>query len=236
VTVLDSLPDHVTLVSTSRTNIGTLPGELKFDLGNLALGATTTVTVTVQVDANFVGTLLNTTHVFANETEFDYTNNDDEEPTLVQADPGSLEGFVYNDKNNNGIKEATEKPLAGVTIALTGNELSSGAFISRTTTTDALGHYIFTGLMPGSYMVFEPTQPLKYKDGLDSLGVTVNAAGVQQAPNGFVAPDSQADDDRDSDAFEGIAMQSGFEAKDYNFGELAVTTNKRDFVRPLTYR
>jgi len=24
--------------------------------------------------------------------------------------------------------------------------------------------------------------------------------------------------------------------KDYNFGELAVTTNKRDFVRPIVYR
>ena len=31
-------------------------------------------------------------------------------------------------------------------------------------------------------------------------------------------------------------MHSGHAAKDYNFGELAVTTNKRDFVRPLVWR
>ena len=83
----------------------------------------------------------------------------------------------------------------------------TGAFISRTTTTDAAGNYQFDNLMPGTYIVFQPTQPPKYKDGLDTLGNTFNGAGVMQAPNGLVAPDQNADDNRDAEAFEGIVLQ-----------------------------
>jgi uncharacterized repeat protein (TIGR01451 family) len=235
VIVTDALPSHVTFVSATRANVGT-PGALQFDIGNLAVGASTSITVTVQVDPTFVGTFVNTTEVHGNEIETDYTNNDDEEPTTVVANPGTIEGGVYNDKNNNAVWESGEKPLANVVINLTGNETATGKFISRTTTTNAAGHYKFEGLMPGSYIVFEPTQPPKYKDGLESLGNVFNPQGTPQSVRGLVSPDTEADDARDGEAFEGIAIQSGFAAKDYNFGELAVTTNKRDFVRPIHYR
>jgi uncharacterized repeat protein (TIGR01451 family) len=235
VTVLDTLPPQVTFVSSSRPNVSPVSEQLEFDLGNLAVGATATITITVQVDPTFVGTLLNTTQVSGNETETNYDNNDDEEPTLVQAVPGSIDGYVYNDKNNNGVKESTEKPLANVVISLTGNDFT-GAFISRTTTTNSLGYYKFDGLAPGEYLVLQPSQPPKYKDGLDTLGNTFNGAGQMQAPNGAVSFDSTPGDGRDADGFEGIEISSGFAAKDYNFGELAITTNKRDFVRPMTWR
>jgi uncharacterized repeat protein (TIGR01451 family) len=235
VTVIDTLPEEVTYISSSRPNVGVLPGELEFDLGILAVGATSTITIVVQVDPSFVGTLLNTTEVSGNEVETTYTNNVDDEPTLVQASPASLSGHVYNDKNNNGVKEANEKPIANVVITLTGNDLT-GQFVSRTTTTDALGQYSFANLQPGTYMVFEPSQPPKFKDGIDSLGSTLNGQGVTQPPNGQLAPDQNADDGRDGEAFEDIVLGSGFAAKDYNFGELAVTTNKSDFVRPLAWR
>jgi uncharacterized repeat protein (TIGR01451 family) len=235
VRVIDDLPSQVTFVSASRPNSSTLPGQLEFNVGNLAAGASTTITVVVQVNAGFVGTLVNDTEVVANETETDYTNNIDSEPTIVRANPASIGGHVYNDKDNDGVFDAAEKPIANVVITLTGNDLT-GAFISRTTTTDAAGKYQFDNLMPGTYIVFQPAQPPKFKDGLDTLGNTFNGAGVMQAPNGLVAPDQNADDQRDSEAFEGIVLKSGFAAKDYNFGELAVTTNKRDFVRPLVWR
>ena len=177
--VTDALPAHVTYVSSSRTNLGQTAGQLRFDVGNMAVGASTTVTVTVKVDPTFVGTLLNTTEVRANEPETNYENNVDEEPTVVKAQPGSIDGGVYNDKNNNGLWESGEKPLANVVIALTGNDFT-GAFISRTTTTNAAGKYKFDNLMPGSYMVFEPSQPPKFKDGLDTLGNTFNALGTLQ--------------------------------------------------------
>jgi hypothetical protein len=40
----------------------------------------------------------------------------------------------------------------------------------------------------------------------------------------------------DSDSIQQITLDSGFAAKDYNFGELAVTTSKVDFIRPIFYR
>jgi uncharacterized repeat protein (TIGR01451 family) len=234
VRVVDSLPQHVTFVSASRPSVGSTSSQLVFDLGSMAAGATTTITITVKVDPTFVGTLVNTASVSGDQTEVTLANNQDVETTVVKADPASIDGYVYHDKNNNGRKEAGEKPLAGVLITLTGNDFT-GKFISRQTWTDANGYYRFQ-LDPGTYMVFQPNQPAKYQDGLDTLGNTFNHLGQMQAPNGMVAPNQNAGSGRDADAFEGIVLSSGFAAKDYNFGELAATTSKRDFVRNMAWR
>jgi uncharacterized repeat protein (TIGR01451 family) len=235
VVVLDTLPANVTYVSTTYPLTSLEQGVLRWNVGNMVSGGTATIQITVQVDSDFVGTLLNTSEVFGNEAETNYSNNEDDEPTVVQAQPASIDGYVYNDKNNNAVKESGESPLANVTITLTGNDMH-GLFVSRTTTTNSSGYYKFDNLLPGTYLVFQPNQPAKYKDGLESLGTTRNAQGQMQPVNGLIAPDQNADDGRDADAFENIVLSSGFAAKDYNFGELAVTTNKRDFVRPMSWR
>ncbi len=235
VRVTDSLPSQVTFVGASHANVSGVGGVLEFALGNLAAGASVVITIQVQVDPAFIGTIYNDTEVSANEPETNYANNTDREPTTVQPDPASLGGSVYVDKNKNGIRDAGEKGLANVVVTLTGNDLT-GQFVSRSLTTDANGFYLFEGLMPGTYIVFQPTQPDKYKDGLESLGSTRNGSGVLQAPNGLVAPDSNADDQRDSEAFEGIVLKSGYAARDYNFGELAVTATKRNFIQPMVRR
>jgi hypothetical protein len=205
-----------------------------FDIG-LAAGASASITIVVNASATFVGTFENVAEVSANEDETTYANNIAREPTTIKVDPASLAGSVYVDKNKNGVRDTTEIGLPNVVIALTGNS-STGQFISRTTTTDSTGHYRFDSLPPGEFIVFQPTQPQSYKDGLESLGATVNKAGVMQAPTGQIAPDSQANDDRDGEAFEGIKLKSGFAAKDYNFGEFAVTATKRNFIQPMVRR
>ena len=58
--------------------------------------------------------------------------------------PASIGDFVWNDLNANGIQDAGEPGLAGVTVSL-----SNGA----TTTTNASGAYSFTNLVPGTYTV-----------------------------------------------------------------------------------
>ena len=68
--------------------------------------------------------------------------------------PATKSGYVYIDNNNDGIKEAGEPGIAGVKIILTGtNDL--GQSVKVTTTTDANGYYIFSGLRPGTYTVTE---------------------------------------------------------------------------------
>ncbi|RIK75620.1 MAG: hypothetical protein DCC67_15055 [Planctomycetota bacterium] len=235
--VKDILPAAgVTYVGSSLTPDGGLVDrELLYNLGSMAAGETRSFTITVQVAQDFSGTLLNHVMVEANETETRLDNNEDDEPTVVKVDPAQISGYVYVDKNDNGYRDAGEKPISNVVITLSGVDMF-GATVTRTTATDANGFYNFDNLTPGAYNLNQPNQPAKYKDGKDSLGDTFNGLGQPMPVNGQVAPDTVGDDQRDGDALEGVVLGSGFEALDYNFGELAVTTSKVDFIRAIRYR
>jgi asparagine N-glycosylation enzyme membrane subunit Stt3 len=63
----------------------------------------------------------------------------------------TLEGFVYQDNNNNGSYEPEiDTPLPGITVQL--DDYYFGRPVEPTTT-DAQGHYIFTNLYPSKYNV-----------------------------------------------------------------------------------
>ncbi|MCL4232010.1 MAG: choice-of-anchor E domain-containing protein [Dehalococcoidia bacterium] len=82
--------------------------------------------------------------------------------------PASISGYVYVDLSNDGIKDAAEPPIAGVTIALSGED-ATGSPVNRTTTTSSSGYYLFDGLLAGDYEIVE-TQPAGYLDGKDTIG------------------------------------------------------------------
>ena len=67
-----------------------------------------------------------------------------------QALLASISGTKFNDANGNGVFDAGETGVSGVTILLQG---SSGQPAS--TTTDSSGNFSFTGLSPGTYTVSE---------------------------------------------------------------------------------
>ncbi len=73
--------------------------------------------------------------------------------------PSSLGNFVWNDVNNNGIQDANEAGIQGVTVNLYD---STGVNIVATTITDVLGYYIFNNLKPGSYQVEFTNIPAGY--------------------------------------------------------------------------
>lgn len=56
---------------------------------------------------------------------------------------------VWKDSNANGVQDAAETGLAGVTVKL----LDANGATVATTTTDASGQYLFNNLAPGSYRV-----------------------------------------------------------------------------------
>ena len=60
---------------------------------------------------------------------------------------GSIGDFVWNDLNQNGIQDAGELGIAGVSVSLT------GCAVSMSTTTNANGAYLFTNLPPCTYTV-----------------------------------------------------------------------------------
>ncbi len=86
----------------------------------------------------------------------------------------SIVGRVWMDANDNGVIDAGERGIAGVTVRLTGTDLS-GNPVAIDVATDASGNYAFTNLAPGTYTVTEPTQPAGTRNGetvAGSLGGT----------------------------------------------------------------
>jgi hypothetical protein len=88
---------------------------------------------------------------------------------------GKIGDRVWNDANGNGIQDGGEAGIAGVTVTL-------GGAASATTTTDASGNYLFSGLLAGAYTVsvatpagFTPTAAIAGPDrAVDSNGSPTN--------------------------------------------------------------
>jgi serine-aspartate repeat-containing protein C/D/E len=121
---------------------------------------------------------------------------------FCETPPASISGYVYFDPNNNGLRDAGEVGIGGVSVQLldaAGNP--TGAATTTSTVAANLGHYVFSGLRPGIYGVRE-IQPAGYRDGRDTPG---SAGGVAMAPPG--------------DRITGANLTPGLAAADYNFGE-----------------
>lgn len=70
---------------------------------------------------------------------------------VPQELPGSLGDFVWEDMDADGIQDAGEPGVEGVTVEL--YEGCGGTVPIATTATDANGNYLFTDLTPGDYFV-----------------------------------------------------------------------------------
>ncbi len=84
----------------------------------------------------------------------DSYNNNSIDFGFYQPCSGSIGDLIWNDANNNGIQDAGELGIAGVTVTLKGTSSScSTTTTTLTTTTNANGKYIFSGLCAGNYTV-----------------------------------------------------------------------------------
>ncbi|WP_439624505.1 SdrD B-like domain-containing protein [Gemmata sp.] len=111
--------------------------------------------------------------------------------------PAGISGFVYQDPNNDGVKQPSEAPIPGATVTLF--NAATGAQVG-TTTTGADGGYNFNNLPAGTYRVAE-TQPAGFTDGRDSVG----------SVGGTLVP---------TDTTTNIVLPAGVLGTNYNFGEL----------------
>ena len=103
---------------------------------------------------------------------------------FAEVIPSAISGTVFLDQNNNGIEEAGDTPLIGVTIQL----LNGSGTVIATTTTDTSGNYSFTGLAPGTYSVREPTQPANTANGITTAGAVGNGGTAGTATANTVVP------------------------------------------------
>ncbi len=123
---------------------------------------------------------------------------------------GSIGDFVWHDLNGNGIQDAGEPGIDGVTVNL--KRASDNTLIATTTTSvepgGQHGYYQFTGLCAGAYIVevatpdgFSPTSPcsMDQTTGNDSncspapVNLSADSSTNQTIDFGFVKPASLGD-------------------------------------------
>jgi parallel beta-helix repeat protein len=138
------------------------------------------------------GTVLTATGTVASNTS-EFGPN-----VTVALELGSLSGFVFEDRDNDGIRDGNEDGIDDVTIHLTGTD-DQGNAVDRVTQTNNNGKYEFNDLRPGVYEITEE-QPADFADGLESRGTLGGVTG--------------------SDRFSGILVGTGDHGTDYNFAEL----------------
>ena len=223
VVVRDSLPEEVLFqsVSMSQGSASHSAGHLTANLGNLNVGASATIVIETSIRQSASGTIENRTEVEAQEEETNLTNNSDIETTQVEMLLSSISGTVFLDSgpgDQDGIQDANDPPIPGVTILLTGHNIL-GKNVKLETKTNSNGDYMFENLVAGTYTLKEE-QPTQYHDGKDTLGP------VALAQLGDFGQLTVLDD-----YFSGIVLPAGIDATDNDFAELAAMSfSKRRFV------
>ena len=125
---------------------------------------------------------------------------------------GSISGYVYQDRNDSGVKDGGDAPISGVTIELYKWDGVDYEFVTSTKT-DANGYYIFDNLDINEEYAVHEVQPTEYKNRSNNVG-TIN--GVE---TGALVTESWAEDD--SRILEEIALTwEGNTGVQYNFGEI----------------
>lgn len=120
----------------------------------------------------------------------------------------TISGRVWLDLDNNGLIGSGESGIAGQTIVVTGTD-AAGTPVSRSTTTDASGHYSFGGLLPGTYTLDQNSQPAGTYNGRAVAG-TINGA-TSGAPSNPDATHSR---------IANIVLAGVADSINNNFGEL----------------
>ena len=161
--------------------------------GTALSGATATVSSTagawVYVTGNYSATSTATVTLQVYDNNTSCTDNDFVLDDICFKSLGgtvSLGNMVWNDYNGNGIKDANEPKIPGVTVSIyadnNSDNLPDGSTIG-TAVTDASGYYSFTNLQAGRYIVSIPVL----------AGYTVSPNTSTQTTSAF--PDNDVDND-----------------------------------------
>ena len=136
-------------LTVTDDKIGTI-GTLACPLAPSA-SATLTKTVTVSATVTNVGSVVATpcTQAGALITGLSSVTATDNASVRLRR-LSALGDFVWLDTNANGLQDAGEAGIAGVTVRLCDG---SGAALGPTAVTDANGRYLFADLLPGTYAV-----------------------------------------------------------------------------------
>ncbi len=113
--------------------------------------------------------------------------------------PASIAGWVYHDRNDDGIRDAGEEGIGQVTVTLTGTTVYGNPITPIVILTQPDGSYRFPDLLPGTYTVTQ-TQPAGWTDRSDT-------------------PGSHGGDNSTNDVLSTIILAAGDDSVNNNFGE-----------------
>ncbi|WP_068261001.1 SdrD B-like domain-containing protein [Rubripirellula obstinata] len=213
VVLSNAVPAGLTFVSSFLNGTsGTLDnGIVSFPAISLSSGAANaaTATLTFTVNAAASGVIANTASVpdLTSAGETDITNNSATVATTIDPITGSIAGTVYIDANNNGVQDAGEVGIAGVTLQLTGTD-SLGNAVDQTVTTNLAGDYLFAQLAGGVYSLAE-TQPAGFSDGQEALGTGATANVGNDIFTNIVLPPAAMATEFDFGELDSVAILSG---------------------------
>ncbi|MCC6612838.1 MAG: isopeptide-forming domain-containing fimbrial protein [Anaerolineae bacterium] len=150
VVVTDPLPTGLTFVNSTPAICTGTP--LTCTVGTLAVGGSTSITITATVNAGQGGnTLDNVATVSATETDPVPGNNSENELVTV-LEFATIGDRLWHDRDADGVQDAGEVGLPGLTVTLTGTD-DTGAAVNRATTSGVNGAYSFANLKAGTYAV-----------------------------------------------------------------------------------
>jgi len=127
------------------------------------------------------------------------------EYNFAEALPATISGYVYQDLNNDGVRNPGELPVVGSQIRIIPLDVIA-PIEPLIAITDASGLYRFNQLPPGRYQLEQIEQPAGLLDGRESVGTVDGARSGSTADSG--------------DRIDNIFLSSGASGIDYNFGEL----------------
>ncbi len=173
------------------------------------------------------------------------------EANFCEVPPAEISGYVFEDGSvivnstgelpedirtiRDGQRTSDDTPLSNVTLqlrSLTGLPIESGRALPGIYTsptievrTDANGHFVFTGLRPGTYHVYEK-QPDGYIDSLDTPGTTTGFAinRGETVPASIMSLLQLADPlaNPGTDAILAISVEAGQRSSENNFSEVRI--------------
>ena len=154
-----SLPEDTVTVglSADNTECSVAPASLALTTENWEAGATATVTAQNDdlIDGPQVCNIVTAAAVSA-DTTFDGENPDDVVVTVTDDDgpmDASIGDYVWLDQDADGVQDATETGISGVTVFLDLDDDTTLDAGEPFATTDAAGAYDITGLAAGTYSV-----------------------------------------------------------------------------------
>ena len=187
VVVTDQLPTGYTFVSAT-------PSQGTYDSGtgiwtvgsiNNASNAALQIIGTVRSSGNYTNTAEITASgvIDPTSTPNDGTGDDRDSVGITPAGFSTLSGRVYADVDLNGA-DNTEPGIGGVSLTLTGTDIS-GNPVSSNATTDGAGAFSFAGLPPsnGTGYTITQTQPASYSSGAITNGTPAGTPGVNTITN-----------------------------------------------------